>query len=137
VDVALLDQQVRLFRHVRRDTRRAQKRTGREAGGAARSPFSIAIYDLLVPRIGFLSLAADPTGPVDRAVYRPAAVDPGMTDSVAPTIVAVVIAFALVTLVTGYLLGANWTQAVLVGGFASVVAAASAWLTARRREGAG
>jgi uncharacterized membrane protein len=60
-----------------------------------------------------------------------------MTDSVAPTIVAVVIAFALVTLVTGYLLGANWTQAVLVGGFASVVAAASAWLTARRREGAG
>ncbi|MFD1570985.1 hypothetical protein [Halorubrum laminariae] len=53
-------------------------------------------------------------------------------DSIASTIVAVVIAFALVTLVAGYFLGANWTQAVLVGGFASVVAAASAWLTARR-----
>ena len=62
-----------------------------------------------------------------------------MTDSdagsIAPTIVSVVIAFALVTLVAGYLLGANWTQAVLVGGFASVVAAASARLTARRGAG--
>ena len=56
-------------------------------------------------------------------------------DSFAPTIGSVVIAFVLVTLVTGYLLGANWTQAVLVGGFASVVAAASAWLTARREAG--
>ena len=62
-----------------------------------------------------------------------------MTDSnpaIAPTIGAVVIAFALVTLVVGYLLGANWTQAVLVGGFASVVAAMSSWLTARREAGA-
>ncbi|QKY17054.1 hypothetical protein [Halorubrum sp. CBA1229] len=56
-------------------------------------------------------------------------------DSFAPTIGSVVIAFVLVTLVTGYLLGANWTQAVLVGGFASVVAATSAWLTARREAG--
>jgi len=56
-------------------------------------------------------------------------------DSLASTIVAVVIAFALVTLVAGYLLGANWTQAVLVGGFASAVAAASAWFTQRRGAG--
>jgi len=56
-------------------------------------------------------------------------------DSLASTIVAVVIAFTLVTLVTGFLLGANWTQAVLVGGFASVVAAASAWFTERRGAG--
>ncbi|GAB7009474.1 hypothetical protein [Halorubrum trueperi] len=55
-------------------------------------------------------------------------------DSIAPTIASVVVAFALVTLVAGYLLGANWTQAVLVGGFASVVAATSAWLTARRED---
>ncbi|OYR41361.1 hypothetical protein DJ82_02555 [Halorubrum sp. Ib24] len=57
------------------------------------------------------------------------------TDATGSTIVAVVIAFALVTLVTGFLLGANWTQAVLVGGFASVVAAASAWFTERRGAG--
>ncbi|MDZ5812644.1 hypothetical protein U4E84_14950 [Halorubrum sp. AD140] len=57
------------------------------------------------------------------------------TDSIAPTLVAVVVAFTLVTLVSGYLLEANWTQAVLVGGFASVVAATSAWLTARREAG--
>ena len=56
-------------------------------------------------------------------------------DSTGSTIVAVVIAFALVTLVAGYLLGANWTQAVLVGGFASVVAAASAWFTEWRGAG--
>ncbi|WP_144798061.1 hypothetical protein [Halorubrum depositum] len=58
-----------------------------------------------------------------------------MTDSIAPIIGSVVIAFALVTLVAGFFLGANWTQAVLVGGFASVVAAASAWFTERRGAG--
>ncbi|OYR64116.1 hypothetical protein DJ83_01210 [Halorubrum ezzemoulense] len=47
------------------------------------------------------------------------------------TIAALTVAFALVTLVAGTLLGFNWTQAVLLGGFAGVVAAASAWLTGR------
>jgi hypothetical protein len=131
VDVALLDQQVRLFRHTRGDSRRAQKRTGREMGCAPRSRFDIATCDLLASRTRDSSRYDDrpdprPIGPV----YAPAGADAGMTDStphsIAPMIGSVVIAFTLVTLVAGYLLGADWTQAVLVGGFPSVVAAASA-----------
>ena len=58
-----------------------------------------------------------------------------MTDadaSLGSTLGALTVAFALVTLVAGTLLGFNWTQAVLLGGFAGVVAVASAWLTDRR-----
>jgi ABC-type antimicrobial peptide transport system permease subunit len=58
-----------------------------------------------------------------------------MTDADADlgsTLAALAVAFVLVTLVAGTLLGFNWTQAVLLGGFAGVVAVASAWLTARR-----
>ncbi|MDB2274576.1 hypothetical protein PM022_08460 [Halorubrum ezzemoulense] len=51
------------------------------------------------------------------------------------TLGALTVAFVLVTLVAGTLLGFNWTQAVLLGGFAGVVAAASAWLTERRAGG--
>ena len=51
------------------------------------------------------------------------------------TLVALAVTFVLVTLVAGTLLGFNWTQAVLLGGFAGVVAVASAWLTARRADG--
>jgi hypothetical protein len=51
------------------------------------------------------------------------------------TIAALTVAFVLVTLVAGTLLGFNWTQAVLLGGFAGVVAAASARLTERRAGG--
>ncbi|MDB2224285.1 hypothetical protein PM023_06325 [Halorubrum ezzemoulense] len=51
------------------------------------------------------------------------------------TIAALTVAFVLITLVAGTLLGFNWTQAVLLGGFAGVVAAASAWLTERRAGG--
>ncbi|WP_423995691.1 hypothetical protein [Halorubrum trapanicum] len=50
------------------------------------------------------------------------------------TIAALTVAFVLVTLVAGILLGFNWTQAVLLGGFAGVVAVASAWLTDRRAD---
>jgi len=51
------------------------------------------------------------------------------------TIAALTVAFVLVTLVAGTLLGFDWTQAVLLGGFAGVVAVASAWLTERRAGG--
>jgi hypothetical protein len=51
------------------------------------------------------------------------------------TLGALTVAFVLVTLVAGTLLGFNWTQAVLLGGFAGVVAVASAWLTGRRAGG--
>ena len=50
------------------------------------------------------------------------------------TIAALAVAFVLVTLVAGTLIGFNWTQAVLLGGFAGVVAVASAWLTDRRAD---
>ena len=50
------------------------------------------------------------------------------------TITALTVAFVLVTLVAGTLLGFNRTQAVLLGGFAGVVAVASAWLTDRRAD---
>lgn len=60
-----------------------------------------------------------------------------MTDSdgsppLASTVGALVITFLIVTPVAGTLLGFNWTQAVLLGGFAGAMAVASAWLTARR-----
>ena len=48
------------------------------------------------------------------------------------TLGALTVAFLLVTLVAGTLLEFNWTQAVLLGGFAGVAAVASAWLTERR-----
>jgi ABC-type antimicrobial peptide transport system permease subunit len=54
--------------------------------------------------------------------------------SLTPSIGALVVTFLLVTLVAGTLLGFNWTQAVLFGGFAGTVAVASAWLTARRAD---
>ena len=50
------------------------------------------------------------------------------------TIGALPAAFLLVTAAAGTLLGFNWTQAALLGGVAAVVAAASAWLTARRAD---
>ena len=50
------------------------------------------------------------------------------------TLAALTIAFLLVTVAAGTLLGFNWTQAVLLGGIAAVVAVASAWLTARRAD---
>ena len=54
--------------------------------------------------------------------------------TLASTLGALTVAFLLVTLVAGTLLGFNWTQAVLLGGFAGVVAVASAWLTDRRAD---
>jgi len=62
----------------------------------------------------------------------------GMTDSdgsppLASTVGALLIAFLVVTPVAGTLLGFNWTQAVLLGGFAGAMAVASAWVTARRQ----
>ncbi|EMA58662.1 hypothetical protein [Halorubrum lipolyticum] len=55
--------------------------------------------------------------------------------SLASSIGALVVTFLVVTPVSGTLLGFNWTQAVLIGGFAGSVAVASAWLTARRAGG--
>ena len=55
--------------------------------------------------------------------------------SLASSIGALVVTFLLVTTVAGTLLGFNWTQAVLIGGFAGSVSVASAWLTARRAGG--
>ncbi|EMA66548.1 hypothetical protein C461_10923 [Halorubrum aidingense JCM 13560] len=52
--------------------------------------------------------------------------------SLASLLGAVVSAFLVVTPVSALLLGFNWTQAVLIGGFGSVVAVASATVTARR-----
>ncbi|WP_434521369.1 hypothetical protein [Halorubrum sp. AS12] len=60
-----------------------------------------------------------------------------MTDASADlgsTLGALTVSFLLVTLVAGTLLDFNWTQAVLIGGFAAVVAVASAWLTDRRAD---
>lgn len=64
-----------------------------------------------------------------------------MTDSDAPagaslgsTLGALVITFILVVPVSALLLGFNWTQAVLIGGFASVVAVVSAVVTSRRSD---
>jgi hypothetical protein len=61
-----------------------------------------------------------------------------MTDSdgspaLASTVGALVITFLLVTLIAGTLLGFNWTQAVLFGGFAGALSVLSAWVTARRQ----
>ena len=56
-------------------------------------------------------------------------------DGTPSTLGALAVAFLLVTLVAGTLIGFNWTQAVLLGGFAGVVAVASAWLTDRRAGG--
>ncbi|WP_128903796.1 hypothetical protein [Halorubrum amylolyticum] len=61
--------------------------------------------------------------------------DESATASLSSTIGALVVTFLLVTPVAGTLLGFNWTQAVLLGGFAGSVAVASAWLTARRADG--
>ncbi len=55
--------------------------------------------------------------------------------SLVPTLGALVTAFVVVTPVSALLFGFNWTQAVLIGGFGSVVAVASAVLTARRSDG--
>jgi len=61
-----------------------------------------------------------------------------MTDSdgsppLASTVCALGITFLLVTLIAGTLLGFNWTQAVLFGGFAGALSVLSAWVTARRQ----
>jgi len=61
--------------------------------------------------------------------------DAGGSPSLASTVGALVVTFLIVTPVAGTLLGFNWTQAVLLGGFAGSVAVASAWLTARRGAG--
>ena len=47
---------------------------------------------------------------------------------------AVVVSFVLVTSVSALLLGFNWTQAVLIGGFGSVIAAISANMSAKRAD---
>ena len=60
---------------------------------------------------------------------------PDANASLASTVGALTVAFLVVTLVAGTLLDFNWTQAVLLGGFAGVVAVASAWLTDRRANG--
>jgi len=52
--------------------------------------------------------------------------------SLLPTLGAVVVSFVAITLLSGTVLGYNWTQAVLIGGLGSVVAAASATISARR-----
>ena len=57
------------------------------------------------------------------------------TIDLAPTVSALVVTFLLVTAIAGTLLGFNWTQAVLLGGFAGSIAVVSAWLTARRGAG--
>ena len=62
--------------------------------------------------------------------------DPSDGLTLAALIGAVVTAFIVITPLMALLLGLNWTQAVLVGGAGSVIAAASAALTARR-SGAG
>ncbi|ELZ49510.1 hypothetical protein C465_08066 [Halorubrum distributum JCM 9100] len=62
-------------------------------------------------------------------------VDTDASADLASTLGALTVSFLLVTLVAGTLLGFNWTQAVLLGGFAGVVAVASAWLTDRRAGG--
>ena len=59
--------------------------------------------------------------------------DPDAT--LASTLGALAVAFLFVAAVAGTLLGFNWTQAVLLGGFAGVAAVASAWLTGRRADG--
>ncbi|WP_424013442.1 hypothetical protein ACOZ35_09870 [Halorubrum xinjiangense] len=60
---------------------------------------------------------------------------PDANASLASTLGALTAAFLVVTLVAGTLFGFNWTQAVLLGGFAGVVAVVSAWLTDRRAGG--
>ncbi|KDS90670.1 hypothetical protein FK85_11475 [Halorubrum saccharovorum] len=55
--------------------------------------------------------------------------------SLASSIGALVVTFLIITPVAGTLLGFNWTQAVLIGGFSGSVAVLSAWLTARRAGG--
>ncbi|WP_096394613.1 hypothetical protein [Halorubrum trapanicum] len=60
---------------------------------------------------------------------------PDADASLVSTLGALTIAFLVVALVAGTLLDFNWTQAVLLGGFAGVVAVASAWLTDRRADG--
>ncbi|GAA0530271.1 hypothetical protein ABNG02_02430 [Halorubrum ejinorense] len=59
---------------------------------------------------------------------------PDASADLGSTLAALTAAFLLVTAAAGTLLGFNWTQAVLLGGIAAVVAAASAWLTARRAD---
>jgi len=131
---------VRLFRHASGSTRRAQKRTGRAVGVAARSEFNIVICYLLLIRNPVIRVSTDSTASVDRPAYRPEAPPSGMSDSdgsvdLGPTVGALVVTFLLVTPIAGTVLGFNWTQAVLLGGFASSIAVASAWLTARRGAG--
>ena len=54
--------------------------------------------------------------------------------TLAALIGAVVTAFIVTTPILALVVGLNWTQAVLIGGAGSVVAAASASLTTRRAE---
>jgi hypothetical protein len=55
--------------------------------------------------------------------------------SLIATLGALAVAFPLVTPLAGTLLGLDWTQAVLLGGFAGAAAVASARVTARRGAG--
>ncbi|WP_435097307.1 hypothetical protein [Halorubrum sp. N11] len=59
----------------------------------------------------------------------------GSTVSLASSLGALLVTFLFITPVAGTLLGFNWTQAVLLGGFAASVSVLSAWLTARRVDG--
>jgi len=61
--------------------------------------------------------------------------DSGDSPPLVSTVGALVSAFLLVTSISGLFLGFNWTQAVLLGGFAGAVAVASARVTARRGAG--
>ena len=61
--------------------------------------------------------------------------EPADGGSLLSTLGAVVVSFVGITLLAGTLLGYNWTQAVLLGGFGSLIAAASAAVTARWSSG--
>ena len=52
-------------------------------------------------------------------------------------VASAVLSFLLITPIAVYLLDLNWTQAVLVGGFAGLISAFSAVISARRMEAKG
>ena len=86
-------------------------------------------------RDGVVILLVAPAEPADRPFCPPNPSGSGTPEASADlgsTTGALTAAFLLVTAAAGTLLGFNWTQAVLLGGVAAIVAAASAWLTARR-----
>lgn len=109
-------------------------------GFGARDTNSISRYVIYVWIETPPGALTDGRSPRIGSFYRPRPRGSDMTDadanaSLASTLVALTVAFLLVTLVSGTLLDFNWTQAVLIGGFAGVVAVVSAWLTDRRADG--